>query len=135
MISRRPVLLALAIATLSVASLPVLAASRNANPVRMFDTDNDGTLDLAEVKKAASALFAKLDRDHDGTLDKRELAGRLSARELAAADPDHDGTLTADEYLAVVEQRFNAANPDKDGTLDAKELNTAAGRALLRLMR
>jgi Ca2+-binding EF-hand superfamily protein len=135
MISRRPVLLTLAIGTLSVASLPVLAASRNANPVRMFDTDNDGTLDLAEVKKAASALFAKLDRDHDGTLDKRELAGRLSAKELAAADPDRDGTLTADEYLAVVEQRFNAANPDKDGTLDAKELNTAAGRALLRLIR
>ena len=63
MISRRPVLLTLAIATLSVASLPVLAASRKANPVRIFDTDNDGTLDLAEVKKAASALFAKLDRD------------------------------------------------------------------------
>ena len=127
MISRRSVLLTLAIATLSVASLPVLAGSRRANPIQMFDTDNDGTLDLAEVKKAASALFAKLDRDHDGTLDKRELAGRLSAKELAAADPDHDGTLTADEYLAVVEQRFNAANPDKDGTLDAKELNTAAG--------
>ena len=70
-----------------------------------------------------------------GTLDKRELAGRLSAKELAAADPDRDGTLTADEYLAVVEQRFNAANPDADGTLDAKELNTAAGRALLRLLR
>ena len=127
MISRRSIVLTLTIATLSVASLPVLAASRNANPVRMFDTDNDGTLDLAEVKKAASALFAKLDRDHDGTLDKRELAGRLSARGI--------GTLTADEYLAVVEQRFNAANPDQDGTLDAKELSTAAGRALLRLMR
>jgi len=80
MISRRSIVLTLAIATLSVASLPVLAASRNANPVRMFDTDNDGTLDLAEVKKAASALFAKLDRDHDGTLDKRELAGRLMER-------------------------------------------------------
>jgi Ca2+-binding EF-hand superfamily protein len=135
MISRRSVVLTLAIATLSLASLPVLAASRNTNLVRLFDTDNDGTLDLAEVKKAASALFAKLDRDHDGTLDKRELASRLSARELAAADPDHDGTLTVDEYLAVVEQRFNAANPDKDGTLDAKELNGGAGRALLRLMR
>jgi hypothetical protein len=68
-------------------------------------------------------------------LDKRELAGRLNAKELAAADPDRDGTLTADEFLAVVEQRFNAANPDKDGTLDAKELNTRAGRALLRLLR
>jgi hypothetical protein len=59
----------------------------------------------------------------------------LSARELAAADPDHDGTLTVDEYLVVVERRFNAANPDKDGTLDARELNTRAGKALLRLLK
>jgi Ca2+-binding EF-hand superfamily protein len=135
MISRRSILLPLVVATLSGGSLPVLAGSRRIDPIRMFDTDNDGTLDLAEVKKAASALFAKLDRDHGGTLDKRELAGRLSAKELAAADPDHDGTLTADEYLAVVEERFNAANPDKDGTLHAKELNTSAGKALLRLLR
>jgi Ca2+-binding EF-hand superfamily protein len=135
MISRRSVFSTLAFAMASVAGLPALAGSRRSDPIRMFDTDSDGTLDLAEVKKAASALFARLDRDHDGTLDKRELAGRLSVRELASADPDHDGTLTADEYLAVVEQRFNAANPDKDGTLDAKELNTAAGRALLKLLR
>jgi Ca2+-binding EF-hand superfamily protein len=135
MISRRSILLTLAIATWSGGSLPALARSGRTNPIRMFDTDNDGTLDLAEVKKAASALFARLDRDHDGTLDRRELVGRLSATELAAADPDHDGTLTAEEYLAVVEQRFNAANPDKDGTLDAKELNTNAGQALLRLLR
>jgi Ca2+-binding EF-hand superfamily protein len=135
MISRRSVPLTLAIATLSVAGVPALAGSPRADLVKMFDTDNDGTLDLAEVKKAASGLFAKLDRDHDGTLDKRELAGRLSAKELAAADPDHDGTLTVDEYLAVVEQHFNAADTDKDGTLDAKELNSAAGRALLRLMK
>jgi Ca2+-binding EF-hand superfamily protein len=135
MLSRRSVLLTLAIATLFGGSLPAIAGSRRVNPIRMFDTDNDGTLDLAEVKKAASALFARLDRDHDGTLDKRELAGRLSARELAAADPDHDGTLTANEYLAIIEQRFNAANPDRDGTLDARELNTGAGRALLRLLR
>lgn len=135
MLSRRSMAVALAAATLVGGSLPALAAASPASPVKMFDTDNDGTLDLAEVKKAASALFAKLDPDHDGTLDKRELAGRLNARQMAAADPDHDGTLTIDEYLAVVEQRFNAANPDKDGTLDAKELNSRAGRALLRLMR
>jgi Ca2+-binding EF-hand superfamily protein len=134
MISRRSILLTLAVAALS-ASGPVFAQSRPRTPIQMFDTDNDGTLDLPEVKKAASALFARLDRDHDGTLDKRELAGRLTPKELAAADPDHDGTLSLDEYLVVVEQRFNAANPDKDGTLDAKELNTRAGRALLRLLR
>ena len=133
MLSRRSILL-ISAAFLAAGSDAALAASR-AGPIKMFDTDNDGTLDLAEVKKAASTLFARLDRDHDGTLDKRELAGRLSARDFAAADTDHDGTLTQEEYLAVVEQRFNAANPDGDGTLDAKELGTPAGRALLRLLR
>jgi Ca2+-binding EF-hand superfamily protein len=130
--SRRSVLITLAIIALAGRNLPAWAAS---GPIRLLDTDNDGTVDLAEAKKAATALFERLERDHDGTLDKRELAGRLSAKELAAADPDHDGTLTKDEYLAVVEQRFNAADPDKDGTLDAKELNSAAGKALLRLLR
>ena len=130
MISRRSVALALTIALVTGPAWPAAG-----NAVKLFDTDNDGTLDLAEVKKAAAALFAKLDPDRDGTLDARELRGRLTAKELAAADPDHDGTLTLDEYLSVVEQRFNAANPDKDGTLDAKELNSRAGRALLRLLR
>ena len=135
MISRRSILLTLAAAILAGGSQAVFARSHQRTQIQMFDTDNDGTLDLAEVKKAASALFARLDRDHDGTVDKRELAGRISPKEFAAADPDHDGTLTLDEYLAVVEQRFNAADPDKDGNLDAKELNTSAGRALLRLLR
>ena len=134
MMSRRRIVQMIAAATWAAGSLPVLAAS-GVDAIKLFDTDKDGTLDLAEVKKAASSLFAKLDRDHDGTLDKRELAGRLSASELAAADPDRDGTLTLDEYLAVVERRFNAANPDRDGTLDAKELNSRAGKALLRLLK
>jgi Ca2+-binding EF-hand superfamily protein len=129
MISRRSVALAL---TLGSVCGPAWSAS---SAVKMFDTDNDGTLDLAEVKKAAATLFAKLDPDHDGTLDARELRGRLTAKELAAADPDHDGTLTLDEYLSVVEQRFKAADPDNDGTLDAKELKSRKGQALLRLLR
>jgi Ca2+-binding EF-hand superfamily protein len=135
MLSRRAVVRTLAIGMLSIGSFPAFGRSERSNPIRMLDTDNDGTVDLAEAKKAASAVFDRLDRDHDGTLDKRELAGRLSAKELAAADPDRDGTLTKDEYLAVVEQRFNAADPDKDGTLEAKELGSAAGKALLRLLR
>jgi Ca2+-binding EF-hand superfamily protein len=135
MISRRTVLHILAAATLVGSSLPAFGKSGRSSPALMLDTDNDGTVDLAEAKKAASTLFDKLDRDHDGTLDKRELAGRLTAKEFAAADPDHDGTLTKDEYLAVVEQRFNAANPDRDGTLDAKELATKAGRQLVRLLK
>ena len=134
MISRRTIVLAFTAGTFLAGVLPVLAQSRHSNWIRMFDTDNDGTVDLAEAKKAASALFDKLDRDHDGALDKRELARRLTPKEFAAADADHDGTLTKDEYLAVVEQRFSAADPDHDGKLDAKELNSKPAQALLRLL-
>jgi Ca2+-binding EF-hand superfamily protein len=133
MISRRSILL-ISAGFLGAAASSATAALA-ADSIKMFDLDSDGTLDLGEVKKAAANLFARLDRDHDGTLDKRELAGRISGREMAAADPDHDGTVSLDEYLAVVEQRFNAANRDGDGTLDAKELRTPAGRALLRLLK
>jgi hypothetical protein len=111
---------------------PALAAPSRA--MRALDPDNDGTVDIEEARKAASALFEKLDPDRDGTLDRRELRGRLSAGELAAADPDKDGTLSKDEYLKVVESRFKAADPDNDGTLDEKELRSAAGRSLLRLL-
>jgi Ca2+-binding EF-hand superfamily protein len=111
---------------------PAFAALRRA--MRLLDTDNDGIVDLDEVKKAASMLFDKLDRDHDGTLDRRELGGRLSAAEFASADPE-DGTLSKDEYLKVIENRFKAAGPDNDGTLDEKELRSRAGQTLLRLLR
>src|ERR1700692_1796745 len=135
MISRRSVLTTLTAAAVIAGGVPAFGKSKRANPIQALDPDNDGTVDLAEGKKAGSDLFDKLDHDHDGTLDKRELAGRLSAKELAAADPDHDGTLTKDEYLAVVEQRFGAAAPDHDGTLDARDWNTKAGQALLRLLK
>ena len=135
MITRRTVLLgSLAVGTI-FAGWPALAAPRPSSAMRILDPDNDGTVDLDEAKKAASALFDKLDRDRDGTLDQRELKGRLTAAEFAAADPDKDGTLSKDEYLQVVEQRFKRANPDNDGTLDEKELSSRAGRALLRLLR
>ena len=80
-------------------------------------------------------MFDKLDRDHDGTLTRRELRGRLSAKEFTAADIDKDGTISKDEYLAVVEQRFKAADADGDGTLTPRELRTKAGRQLMRLLR
>ena len=132
-ISRRKAVLGLSALAIFAAG-PVWAQSKS-RALAGLDTDNDGTVDLAEAKKAASAVFDRLERDHDGTLDRRELRGRLSPNEIAAADPDKDRTLTKDEYLAVVEQRFKAANPDNDGTLDAKELSSKAGRALLRLLK
>jgi Ca2+-binding EF-hand superfamily protein len=68
-----------------------------------LDKDNDGTLDLAEVKAAAARVFDTLDKDSDATLDRKEIGGRAGKTQLQQADPDHDGTLTKDEYLDLVE--------------------------------
>jgi Ca2+-binding EF-hand superfamily protein len=132
MFSRRNVFTVAAAALVGVAA-PALAASKT-DPLVSFDTDNDGTVDLDEAKKAASALFDKLDTDKDGTLDFKELHGRLTHLEFAAADPDNDRTLTKDEFLAVVEKRFGAADRDNDGKLSAAELKKGAGKSLSKLL-
>jgi len=133
MISRRTAILA-AIGVVFAASTPGFAAS-DYELLKGLDTDRDGTVDLDEATKAASAVFEMMDRDRDGMLTRHELSGRLSVRELKAADPDHDGTLSKEEYLAVVAKRFQAADTDADGTLTAGELRSKAGRALLRLLK
>ncbi len=128
MFDRRSILLA---AAASLCAAPVFAAG----VPKALDPDADGTLDLAEAKKAGGALFDKLDKDHEGTLDIKELKGRVTKADLAGADPDKDTTLTKDEYLALVETKFKAADADQDGTLNAKELHSKAGRAVLKLLR
>lgn len=135
---------ALALAALSALALagPAARDAATAAPkakicaaLKAVDPDNDGKMDLAEAKKAAGALFDKINKDKDKTLEAKELKGRLSAKELMAADPDKDGTIDKAEYLAVVEARFKAANPDGDGTIECKELGTKAGKALLKLLK
>jgi hypothetical protein len=45
------------------AATPAAARSKGSTLVGQFDTDGDGTVDLAEAKKAASDLFDRLDTD------------------------------------------------------------------------
>ena len=102
-------------------------------PIQKLDTDNDGTLDLNEIKSSVDNLFTSLEKDADGTLDARELRGKLSVKDLKAADPDSDKTLTKDELMSYVEALFKDVDADTDGTIDAKELKSKKGKTLLRL--
>ena len=131
----------LTLASLLAVSLPPAILATGASPAHAasalsaLDTDKDGTVDLAEAKAAASALFDKLDANHDRTLDRKEVKDRIPANDWAAADPDNDKTISKDEYLAYVETVFKRADKDNDGTIDAKELQSPPGRALLRLLK
>jgi Ca2+-binding EF-hand superfamily protein len=133
MLTRRAVVIG-SLALGFVGVLPAAAAPKHSRAMQVLDPDNDGTISLDEARKAASALFDRLDRNRNGVLNKRELGGRVTPQEFVVADPDKSGTLTKEEYLSVVEKRFKAADPDNDGTVDEKELTTRAGRALLRLL-
>ena len=114
-------------------SVPSYGAAKP-DPITAYDSDNDKTIDLAEISKAANDQFTNLEVDHDGTLDAKELRGRLSAKDLKAADPDSDGTVSKDEFMAYVESIFKNVDSDNDGTIDAKEFNSKKGKALLRLI-
>jgi hypothetical protein len=123
----------------ALASATMLAGEANANraarAVPIFDTDNDGTVDLNEISKSAEEVFGRLEKDNDGTLDRKEIGGRVSKKDFAAADPDNDGTLSKDEFLAMIAGVFKDADGDNDGTLDEKELRSKKGRGLLRVAR
>jgi hypothetical protein len=103
--------------------------------LKPIDPDNDGTVDMSEAKKAALALFGKLDTDKEGTLTLKELQDRLSGNEFKAADTDNDNTLSKEEYLALVESRFKAADKNGEGTVDCDEIKSSEGEALMRLLK
>lgn len=131
--SRRQVLL---IALASVMAAPAaLARGGRAASFAGIDTDNDGTIDLDEAKRAGAALFESLDRGRAGKLSHAQLGRRrLTAAEFAWADRDHDGTIDKDEYLALVERQFRAADVDNEGTVDRAEFKSRSGLALRRLL-
>jgi Ca2+-binding EF-hand superfamily protein len=114
--------------------LPALAAPKRSRAMQALDADNDGTIDLDEARKAAGGVFDRIDGNKDGNLNRRELGGRVTPAEFAAADRNRDGKLSKEEYLSVVEKRFRAADPNNNGKIEEKELLSRAGRPLLRLL-
>jgi hypothetical protein len=116
----------------------VLVQSAWADPAQSFvqkwDRSGKGVLGLKEVDNAAIVKFEMLDKNHQGRLTESELSAVLSPDEFKQANPDNDTTIGADEWFALLKQRFWAANPDHDGSIDVNELRTPAGQALLKLV-
>jgi hypothetical protein len=70
----------IAVALIATAPVALQARADSATDgIAMWDQDHDGTLDLAEINKAAAAEFDKLDVDHDGTLDMKELGQHVTS--------------------------------------------------------
>jgi len=132
--TRRTIILALVSAGLALGAIaPALSASKH-GVMQTLDPNGDGTIDLAEARKVAGAVFDRIDHNKDGLVNKRELGGRVTPQEFAAADRNRDGKLSKDEYLSVVEKRFKAADPANTGKVSERELFSRTGRPLARLL-
>jgi Ca2+-binding EF-hand superfamily protein len=89
MISRRKTIVVTFVGLVG-AAMPALARTKKSFAAARFDADHDGTVDLAEAKKAASDVFDKLDTDKDGTLNIKEFQGCLGRKDFMGADRDND---------------------------------------------
>ena len=96
----------LALSTLLAFGAVSAQAKSASSSVGKIDTDNDGTVDLNEIKTSAGNVFTSLEKDSDGTLDAKELRGKIAKKDFKTADPDSDGTVSKDELMTYVESLF-----------------------------
>ena len=123
---------------------PVALAEDSASAfMNKVNANADQTLSLKEVDAYAMKRFDELNTNKDRTLSMKELAGRLSEAEFKEANTSHrrDRTLSRDEFKAYVDKLFVEANihPEQghaaaDGTLSKNELETKAGKKLMKLL-
>lgn len=110
-----------------LAAAPAAYAKKDpAATIKLFDPDNDGTVDLAEAKKAATALFDKLETDKDGKITAKELQGRLSKVDLAAA------VLEAEHEIGWLREGDELAEDRRDDRDGRRKLSTAVATARCR---
>ena len=102
---------------------------RAARFIRIFDTDGNGTVSLAEIAAEQTRVLGAADLDGDGALSVEEFRrrGRL-IRSLGATslfdmlDANGDRKVTAAEIAAPSARWFKRYDADADGAIAAGEL-------------
>jgi hypothetical protein len=134
MVGKLPIAYAVIFATTMISPAFAQTTPDPAAFMKKWDRSGKGMLDLKGVMNAAIVKFEMLDKDHKGRLTQPQLAQELTPQEFEDANADGDTTIGAQEWFALVNERFEAANPDRDGSLTLDELETPQGKALLKLV-
>jgi Ca2+-binding EF-hand superfamily protein len=124
----------------SLALLSSASAQAGGNPDRpRFDTNGDGSVDLAEMQAARPDFtvdkFNAADADHDGLLSRDEMhAAHGKGRHHRNLDTDGDGNYSFEEmqkaHPDLTQEQYAAFDADKDGKLTRPELKQGFGREM-----
>ena len=93
-------------------------AARAARPstvsayLRLFDTDGDGRVSLAEYQAHMLRGFRAMDRNHDGVIEPGE----------QPPGPRRHGAITEHQYLRNLARVFRRQDANHDGYLSAREM-------------
>jgi Ca2+-binding EF-hand superfamily protein len=111
---------------------------RNRSEARFerYDTDDDGTVSVEEMLRAAEGEFEQADTDRDRQLSQAEMEamGDDQTAMSEAADLSGDEKLSADEMAAQVRREFLTADRDRSGGIDIGEWTTMRQYAATEMM-
>lgn len=120
---------------LSAALATLAAGAALAHPPRaghagltQFDSNGDGSVQIAEIEAGAAARAAQIDANADGRIEVAEVKAWHDARRAERArqrllrhDADKDGSVSADEFAAAQVERVRTFDADADGVIAADE--------------
>ena len=118
---------------------------RRLEEMKALDTNEDGVLQVEELKDKARNKFDTLDKNKDGIISEKERQAGINtfkkqkdetygpfvdkkARKLENryknADANDDGQVSKEEYDAYFGKRYNTYDRDGDGIITEKEYRT-----------
>lgn len=121
----------------SLALMTSAAALAGGHPDKpRLDTNNDGSVDLAEMQAARPDFtvekFTKADIDGNGLLSREEMHAAHKGHRMARIDTDGDGNVSLAEMQKrrpeMTQEEFAKLDTDGNGTVSHDELKAAHGK-------
>ena len=121
-----------ALLVLAMTAAPAIADDGKGRFMKHFDTNNDGSVNMAEFNAAAAARFKRMDADASGVISKDEfrayMRGRKDERKqhrFGRMDSNGNGSVERDEFLAHkqarAERKFTRMDKNADGSVSKEE--------------
>jgi len=129
---KKQIVTGVALLVIALSTAPAMAGGGKGRFMKHFDTNNDGSVNMAEFNAAAAERFKLMDSDANGILTKDEFRSYMRARKderkqkkFARMDTNNNGSVERSEYLAYkqakAERKYARMDKDSNGSVSKEE--------------